>query len=82
MNATFPPVTNPFHETILISLDVSIAKSEHQNSEQSCALEYKFPGRKLKKVGLIHWTPSRNVILKSAAALRLFTMELVLILNN
>lgn len=54
MNATFPPVTNPFHETILISLDVSIAKSEHQNSEQSCALEYEFPGRKLKKVGLIH----------------------------
>lgn len=39
MNAIFPPVTNPFHETILISLDVSIAKSEHQNSEQSVALE-------------------------------------------
>lgn len=60
----------------------TIAKSEHQNSEQSVALEYEFPGRKLKKVGLIHWTPSRNVILKSAAALRLFTVELVLILNN
>lgn len=38
MNATFPPVTNPFHETILIS-PVSIAKSEHQNPEQFVALE-------------------------------------------